>query len=951
MPDSGPTTVGSIVGKLRMDFDQWLVDKARAKEDAREIGALNPTVRVSMDTSSALAQIEALRIAAERAGVVRPGAGPVGPSAATVAKIDAVAAAERRLQAAESASESATARAIVAEMKLEESRNKRGRTAAQLAAAELATAEAIKRADAAAERAVFAEQALAVAQQKAARAALEQAAAQEAAAVSTVKANEANKTSWNRFGLISTAIGILVPLLIPVAGLAIGIAGALTLMGAAGVLAVFGIKKEMADGSAVGAQYSRGLSSLKKDMDGLSRTSAVNMLSSFNRVIGETNAAMPMLNRQVGFFSGLLGRSGANLFAGSIQGLKVLEPLLLTVGVYLEGLTKKFQNWTGNGGLEKFGNWAMSVLPQAERLLGSLSAAVMHLLEALAPLGTIGAMVFTSISDAINGTPVGVLSALIGAVLWGTLAFKAWGFIAPMLSGIATSMGAVGAATTIATGPIGWLLAGVGALAAVFAVAAVNAQGAATAVATYTSAVQADTGAIGENVRATAAKALLDAGALDAAKKLGISRDLVLRATLGEADAVRELTDALAIGTNGSKLQKDQLEKTGLGLVDYGLAVETVKQALDKQSGGIKGAVDDYRILHEALGDVTTATDSQRVAIEAGARAAGVSVDAYRNALAAQGDTKAQLEKTTAAMYLQNDAAGLLKQSLDLLNGKTISAAQAQNQFDSQIANMSTHMDASGKVINRADTLLTGMTASAVKNRGELISLTSAAEANAQAFRDNGGSAEETRQKLIDMKQTIIDNAVAHGEDRKQVEAFVDAIFKIPSSIPATKIEVEAAAALALLLRLKSLLDNLRKPVSISVTGAPTIGKGTQAFAGGGTVQGEGGPKDDKVWVRASPGEEFVQEPQASKYRSLLKAINSDNLAGFALPAGVVKGANVASQSSQAAPPPSISNTQTSTRGGDFNVTLVNPISRDPVREIREARDLQVAAQEAGLGV
>lgn len=895
MPDSGPTTVGSIVARLRMDRDQWVADKAKTEADARELGALRPTIRVDMDTAAAMAQIEALRIASERAGAVPYGS--VGPSvsAGAAAKVDAVAAAERRLVAAMSAADTAYARAELAQLRLKEAQDRGTGSASRLAAAELAATEAIKRLDAANERATLTEAALTQAQEKAARAALEKAAAEELEAHSTSKANEANKTSVNRMGLIVSAVALLLPLLVPVAAGAVGIAAAMTVMGVSGVAAVVGIRREMQQGTDTGKAYSDGLLNIRQNLNQLSQTSAMAMLFSFRSVTGDLNGAMPMLNRQVGAFTGLLGRSGGNLFAGSINGLRVMEPLLLTAGMYVERLTRQFDEWTQNGGLEKFADYALGVLPQVERVLGALSAAIMHILVALAPLGEVGMAVLTAVSDGINGIPVEVLGSLIGAVTWGALAFKAWGFIAPMLAAITQaaalatdSVGLLGVSMKIATGPIGWIIAGAAALAAVVAVVTTNTQNATGAIATYTSAVQADSGAIGENVRAKAAQALQDAGALDAAKRLGVSGKLVTDATLGDTAAKKKLSAQLAV--INKQLRDNADASTGASGADLKRAqdLDTLTGAVSGQNKGIKDTIDAYNVYQEATGGATLATKAQRDAVEANAKAAGVSVGAYLTAMSTQGDAKTKFEQTTATMYLQNDAAGLLKQSLDLLNGKTISAASAQNQFDSQLANMSTHMDAAGKNVNRADTFLTGMTASAVKNRGELINLTSAAEANAQAFRDSGGSADDTKQKLIDMKQAIIDNAIAHGENADEVHAYVDQLFKIPDKIPATKIEVDTAAATATLNAFFHRWNGAT--INLNATGSAQLGSGILGHAGGGTIGGEGSGTSDSNLIFASRGEEMIRAARANVFRPMLKAINNGSPAQISAAAANLAG-------------------------------------------------------------
>jgi hypothetical protein len=886
MTDSGPTTVGSILARLRMDRDQWVKDVAETKADARELGALRPTIRVDMDTASAMAQIESLRIAAERAGVVSVGqtSMPSGATAGAAAKVDAVAAAERRLAAAESASESATARATVAEMRLEEIRERVNRSAAQMAAAELSAAEAIKRSETAATKAALAEEALAASQDKASR--------------STAKANDANSTTISRMGLITTAVSVLLPMMVPLAAAAVGIAGSLTMMGVAGVLALVGIKREMADGTTVGNQYAEGIGELKGDLDQLSRTSATAMLTSFKGVVGDTNAAMPMLNRQVGEFSTLLGKSGGNLFSGALNGARVLEPLLLTVGVYLDSLTAKFNAWTSNGGLQKFANYAMSALPQVERVLGAVANVVMHILEALAPLGSVGLTVLTTVSEVISAIPVDVLSNLLGVVIWGSIAFKAWGFIAPMLAAISLQMGAVGAATAIATGPIGWIAAAVGALAAVFAIVASNQQRATEASRTYTAAVQADSGVIGENVRASAAKALQDAGAFAAAQKLGISTKLITDATLGDTSAKKELNKQLAAATaHTNELIKAQGGMTGDKGKKLVSATNLITDAVSGQNVGIKQSIDNYNAYQQAIGGTTISTKAQRSALEAEAAAAGTTVAALLAAKSGQVDAGAATAKTTALMFIQNDAAGLLKQSLDLLNGKTLSAAQAQNQFDSQIANMSDHLNAAGNQIDRANTLLDGNTAAAVKNRGELISLAQAAENNAQAFRDNGGSAEDTMAKLNEMKQAIVDNAAAHGENRAEVQQYIDTIFKIPATIPPTKIDADTSAAMAKIAALNAALNALsgKEIVARSDFGSNTLGAKSVDSNGlptglrrasGGTVNGPGSSTSDSVPLWASVGEEVIQASAAAFNRPFLKAYNANPAAALKSVAG-----------------------------------------------------------------
>ncbi|MCS5732382.1 hypothetical protein [Herbiconiux daphne] len=714
---------------------------------------------------------------------------------------------------------------------------------------------------------------------------------------STLKANEANRTSFTRIGMITTAVALLLPLLPALGAFAVGAAGALTLMGLAGVAALFGIHQAMQDGTAVGLAYSSGLQSIKGNLQALAQTAAVTMLSSFRDVVRDTNSAMPMLNRQTAEFAGFLGRSGSNLFSGALSSLRALEPFLIRVGVYVEGLTAKFNAWTTNGGLQKFASYAISQLPTVEAMLGALGNTIMHILQALAPLGTVGLTVLTVLSQVIAAIPVQVLTDLIAAATWGALAFKAWGFIAPMLTSIATAMGAVEVATKLAQGPIGWIIAGVSALAGILAVSIARQQAAADAVRDYTAAVQADTGALGDNVRAAAVKALTDAGALAAAQRLGISVKEVTDATLGNASAQAKLdaeltkleSSAVGTATKMQDLTTAQQEQVG--------DVNSVRDAYEGQNDAIEQAIDAYNTYADAMGQTTITSDAQKAALEANAAAAGVSVSAYLSATASQSDAQAQVEKTTAAMYLQSDAAGLLKQSLDLLNGKTISYEQAQNQFDSGLTHLSNTTiqvaDANGVMVDAIDAgkaSLDSHTASGTEARGELLNLVTAAQDSATAFRDQGGSVEETKAKMADMKQQIIDNAVANGWNRDAVQAYIDKLFEIPADIPPTQIEVDTAAAEA---RLESFIAQMSgRVIDIQVNANnPAIGFGLgDGHADGGTIRGPGSASSDTAGLYPlSDGEEVIsnRNGQADRFRGVLKQINAGTFNASSFGAGL----------------------------------------------------------------
>ncbi|TIH33676.1 hypothetical protein [Subtercola vilae] len=860
MANEGATTVGSIKGILDLDRAKWIEAIGLTRRDVAELGQMQPTIRVDANVSEALAAIEAVHVAEAGLGSSNANVTVRGSSAGAVGATAAATAAERA----------------------------HGRAAAE-AAASVALLDRE--------------------QDAASTSALREAVSQDVVAGASNRAANANQNNAGQITTIIAAVAALVPLASPLAAGAIGIAGALAGMGAAGVLAIFGIKAAMAEGSAEGVAYSSSLKTLKSDFNTLAQTSAVQFLSSFQQMTATANNAMPVLNHEISQFSGLLGRTTVNLFSGAVTSLITLNPLLLTAGAYIEGLSAKFRAWTSGGGLEKFTAYAMQNLPTVEAVLGALATAVMHILEALAPMGAVGLTVLGGISNAIASIPVEVLGALISAITWGTLAFKAWVFVTPMVEAISAALTAMGVSADIAIGPIGWVIAGVAALAAVVISLTAANNTATQSQVDYTAAITADTGAIGENVRAKAARALQDAGAFTAAQKLGISTQTLTEATLADGAARQQVTGIIdkARGVLEGSLQTGA--KVTASQAAQAVAAGTVRDAMTSQSAAIQTQVQLNQQYAASIQDQTGATQTN-------AAAARVSVAAYQAAAASMAGMADQTQQTTAKMYLQNDAAGLLKQSLDLLNGKAISYAQAQNQFDSQIASVTSSLQGQNGALKDGAASLDSNTVAGTAARGELLNLTTSAQATAQAFRDQGGSAQDTENKLNDMKRSIVDNAVAHGENRDAVQTYIDKIFAIPTSVPPTKVEVDNAAALAAIQATRDAINSLPASKSIHISTDNTVtysdardtaAAGTKAFGGtierhaaggtsGGTAYGPGSASSDSIHTLLSAGEEVIsnRKGQATTWRPVLKAIN----AGMPLPS--VASSNATGTQSQA---------------------------------------------------
>jgi len=374
------------------------------------------------------------------------------------------------------------------------------------------------------------------------------------------------------------------------------------------------------------------------------------------------------------------------------------------------------------------------------------------------------------------------------------------------------------------------------------------------------------------------AKALADSGALDAAHKLGVSTETYTQAILGNAAAIKIVDAATKGQALGSKGLDGELKRTGLTLDQLTIAQLTAADGVTTNSKKIKEGIDYYKIYSGVTNVATDATKAQLSAQSALANQYGSSVPVFLSAQDSVQKTADALAQATQNMIQANDAGGLLKQTLDALNGKTMSAAQAQNQFDTQLANMSFHIDKTGNAVNRANSSLTNNTAAAAANRGEIIQLSAAAMANAEAYRANGASQDDTKAKMIDMKKSIVDQAVAHGENRDQVQTFIDTLFKIPDKIPATKIDIDDAVATLKLQNYIKLLASIPGYISgagiqVGMNGGVTFSDAKASayaakiagHASGGTIAGPGSSTSDSVPIWASVGEHMWTASEVMK--------------------------------------------------------------------------------------
>lgn len=691
------------------------------------------------------------------------------------------------------------------------------------------------------------------------------AASQDSLEKSNKKLLDSSKKAGDKIGTLAFAAMTLGPALVPIAAATAGMAAGLSAMGAVGLLAFVGIRQEMAAGTAVGTAYTEQIGILKGDLQTLAGTAASGVLGPFEQMVSRLSTEMPMLNQIIGEFSGLTGRAASSLVSGLVAAFVSLEPLMRQVGTYLSQMAQRFDTMMSGPGIAAFGTYARSVFPQVATAIGEIVGALGHLLAALAPLGTGALSLLQTFAAAINAIPVRVLADAAAIAVPLVIGFKAFSMLSGPLEGVGTALKAVGIsaeaaavgvrALTIAAGAIGILLA-----VATFAFTAhANSVRADTqAVNDYSDALRQSNGAIDESIRQKAAQDLADKGALDTAKQLGISLSQLTDAALNQGSAYSQVTDALNgyihANVQAAPINSDARDQ----MIKQQQQARSLKSALDDVHNSLQGGLQTYKDQTAATAASATSLDVMTSAEDRLANGLGASVPTLKAFMGAQQSTADAAAAATLKMQMENDAAGLLKASLDALAGKSMSVAQAQNTFDSSLANMGDHISATGKKIHFTTTSINDMSSASVALRGQLLGQVTAAETTAEAYGNLTGSTEKGREKLIALRTAIINNAVAHGVDRQAVVDYIDQVLQIPKTVPPTKLQVDTQQALQQIADLKAAIASISGGTRTVLGVGALANKQLPGHAVGGLITGPGSSTSDSIPAMLSSGEFVV---------------------------------------------------------------------------------------------
>lgn len=479
---------------------------------------------------------------------------------------------------------------------------------------------------------------------------------------------------------------------------------------------------------------------------------------------------------------------------------------------------------------------AIGSLAQLGPAVLSLVTAVAHLIEQMANSGALGTFT-TGLLVMFNAIRSLLELPIVGDVLAWTLAFRAFGVAVNLISfgGFAKALGAVGtamgglvarmAATRVAVlgfsstlgaigaaaaGPIGIALAGLtlglGFLATRHEEAKQKAAEQEAELRTLAGSLDQTTGAVTRATEAAITEALANEGLLNAGRELGIQRQVIIDAILGQEEAQNRLTDAMdrsaeAVATDVWEENRSQLEYYHVSLETLTAAANGNEEAMRRLEGANFSARGELDHVVEAVKGAGDQHSALRGFVESSSQAFDDERESIRLANEEMGNT-AQAQALSDAIETLRDAAAdaddkinAFKDSLAILNGEEVSTEQATRRMYQSFRDADDALVNSTASAQAGTTVYYDLSGAINQTTGELDTTTeiggiladtyddlfSKAEDTAAAIAASGGSAAEVRAPFATMNQQFRDLLTTAGATPEQIELITGSLNRVPS--------------------------------------------------------------------------------------------------------------------------------------------------------------------------
>lgn len=348
-----------------------------------------------------------------------------------------------------------------------------------------------------------------------------------------------------------------------------------------------------------------------------------------------------------------------------------------------------------------------------------------------------GTMVIIGLTGAVILLTKGLIF-MIGTVRDAKIALLALGITGARVTAALTAIRSAFMATAaFMAGP--WGLA-IGAAVIALSVFMINKKKATQATEEFTSAIKADSGAMGENTRQAIANDLEKRGLLKTAQRLGIDMGTLTEAVIGNKNAMASVTDVTDAYSAKLKTMRDNGQLTWEEWSRADLTLNKFKATINDQNGSLAASVESYKRVTAASAGASTETKNLTAAQVAAAAKAGVQTSAEQKLIDTMNDAKSTSKE--------------LKDAFDALAGGNIAAAKAAIQQRQALKDASEASDHRRGLTDKETSALISL---AENNQDVIVSM-----------KDAGATGDELIGKQQSLTQAFIRAAVAMGADKKE---------------------------------------------------------------------------------------------------------------------------------------------------------------------------------------
>lgn len=499
------------------------------------------------------------------------------------------------------------------------------------------------------------------------------------------------------------------------------------------------------------------------------------------------------------------------LYAGGADAVQDWTKKVNDAGFAQEQAAAKLDNLSGD--LEAFRGSVETALIQG-------GSAANGSLRVLVQTATGAVNVFADLPGPLQATAVGIVA--VGAAGGGALAF--FGAVVPKVRAYRAEldgMGRVGSVANTAIGVGGKVL---GASLPVFALAATAVQvynqrkeESARRVKTFTDAIIADNGALGENTRQVAVNTLEQSGALKAAQMFGLNLKDVTDAVLGNQAALGRINGVLDTYAAQIKLTAGAGAENNVATQAADEAYVKLKDTLGSTNSEVTKAVDAAKRQAAASGEQKTATD-----------VVATTTKGYTGTI----------QDATGALQKYESAAEAVKASIDALNGSTLAAAESDIEFRNAVARASETLKGNGRTLDLN-------TQKGRDNRSAIIAVIKAANQHAQAVADQTGSVERGTKAFGADVGALKDNLRQHHLLTPAVDALIGSYGRVPKATKGAAKGLDgathsASTAASKMDAVTRAANGIPKNITTTVTAKVNVKDVTTATLEGGAARGAG---------------------------------------------------------------------------------------------------------------